>query len=598
LCRYFRQTKELYDVEESYPEQMDNCQLNPSNPDSFFEYMNVRSSKSVFLQLFQLSMKTTVQESKQLNWSSSDTAFASNTQLLDSVSVQWNSLKENSPESITDDREEAILGSDHAFGPVTETFNVPDYSHNLACFDAKTPSSNHTCSDYRCCCDVLNCSDDLSCSGSIATSNCSDVIDQHNVQSCHFSVRHRNSCLYPIDLCSLVGQRYLKFQNAGFHFNPDDEVSYDLYCHWPMIEDTSRWLRPRPEPYPVTFRKEGDSSSFTHLYKFSRAEQMEFARKVGHWLNRRSRKLHRQMKLCFVPLARLPVISLTKYQSFQPVVRLNRLSQSVIKRWTKRERVVNSRNKVSPKHRRRSGHPVCRATSSVCPIVPLTRCDVKCTKMSLLLEQQRAKRVPLSCLNRSGVTFPERCSSLGVTSHSFGGSNLSENSSLLYKKLIRKPTILLERVSTTFKRIKFPPSVSGSRAWTSSNHRKNQSLCLSMKNTPLNLTAENCMVLLKDVGVKHIKKGNPSSEMIGMKRKVKQMKIDKCFVSLTDCSRQNSLSIASTRRIQIKRRRHSNPEWLCVKENHSAMTKSLASTKSVRPSISGVVLKQNRSNVI
>lgn len=594
FCRYFPEMmKELYDVEENSPEQMDDCRFTDnSNSDSFFEWTNKRSSKTAFLQSFQLSMKTTVLESEQLRQSSSVTAFASNSQLLDSVSVHWDSLKENSPESVT---EEGILGSDHKFGPVTETYNVPNYFDNITCFDVKTPSSIQTCSDVLSCCDVLNGSDDLSCSGGTTSSNGWDVIDQHSIQNCQLSVRHRNSCLFSADLCSLVGQRYLQFQNACSQFNPDDEMSYDLYCQWPMIEDTSRWLRPRPEPYPVTYKKEVDSSSFTHIYKFSRAEQMEFAKKVGHWLNRRSRKLQKQMKPCSVPLARLPVGTLTKYQSCQPVVCVASLSKSVIKKWVKKKRVINSRNAVSPQHRKRSVRHVSNATSSGYPVVPLTRCDFKCAKMDKLFEQQSAKRVPLSCLNQSGETFSVKRSSVAMTSQSFGKSSFSKNSHLLYKKFLRKPTILLEKISSDFNRIKLPNSISR-RACTSSNHIKNPSHCLRMKQSTLNSTAGNCMVLLRDLREKYIKKGNP--EVVGQKRKMKQMKIDQCFVSLTDCSRKNSAAVARTRRAELKWRRHSNPGWMCVKENHSALTKSLANVKSVRSNNNGVVLKQNRSNVI
>lgn len=173
----------------------------------------------------------------------------------------------------------------------------------------------------------------------------SDSFETHNNQHRKSASRHRNHELFSMDICSLVGQNYLHLQTNCSYSHCNTSMSYDMYCQWPQNEGSHR-LRPRIEPYAITFKRDANSEMHVHLYKFSGIRQIQFGHNIRrHRLSRKSKKLLQQMCPCVVQLSRLSAKSFLKYFNLrQPVVCFAQLSRSVIMKWAGKEQDFSQKN--------------------------------------------------------------------------------------------------------------------------------------------------------------------------------------------------------------------------------------------------------------
>lgn len=176
-------------------------------------------------------------------------------------------------------------------------------------------------------------------SGDNATSNNVEDIEA-------FKKSSKTNSLLCIDISSLLGLRIQKHVKAETTLQALPDI--EQYCKTPEKNDALERLRTRPIMYPITFRNSKKTNTkYSHEYKFTKAQQKEFMKRVQTGLNKQSRMLKRTLKSCSVRLRRLSREEIKKWTTPKRDARVNiqPLTHDQILLWTsKREYLKDSQN--------------------------------------------------------------------------------------------------------------------------------------------------------------------------------------------------------------------------------------------------------------
>ena len=161
-----------------------------------------------------------------------------------------------------------------------------------------------------------------------------------------FKKSSKTNSLLCIDISSLLGLRIQKHVKAETTLQALPDI--EQYCKTPEKNDALERLRTRPIMYPITFRNSKKTNTkYSHEYKFTKAQQKEFMKRVQTGLNKQSRMLKRTLKSCSVRLRRLNEEEIKKWTTPKRDARVNiqPLTHDQILLWTsKREYLKDSQN--------------------------------------------------------------------------------------------------------------------------------------------------------------------------------------------------------------------------------------------------------------
>lgn len=149
----------------------------------------------------------------------------------------------------------------------------------------------------------------------------------------------RKKTLFSIAVSSALGQRIIKHMTSEVHVPviPDAEE----YCRTPIKDKYQDRLRIRQTIYPVTWKlTRKRQQQFYHLYKFSRADRLEFKEAMRTGLNRESRKLRDSLTKCSVVVKRLSSKTLLKWNAMTQL--------SVTRQLLKQAKAGSSQSSVFP----------------------------------------------------------------------------------------------------------------------------------------------------------------------------------------------------------------------------------------------------------
>lgn len=174
-----------------------------------------------------------------------------------------------------------------------------------------------------------------------------DSVTSNNVEDIDtFKKSSKTNSLLCIDISSLLGLRIQKHVKAETTLQALPDI--EQYCKTPEKNDALERLRTRPIMYPITFRNSKKTNTkFSHEYKFTKAQQKEFMKRVQTGLNKQSRMLKRTLKSCSVRLRRLNEEEIKKWTTPKRDARVNiqPLTHDQILLWTsKREYLKDSQN--------------------------------------------------------------------------------------------------------------------------------------------------------------------------------------------------------------------------------------------------------------
>ncbi|XP_076468672.1 uncharacterized protein LOC143299384 isoform X2 [Babylonia areolata] len=124
----------------------------------------------------------------------------------------------------------------------------------------------------------------------------------------------RKKTLFSIDVSSGLGQRIIKHMTSEVHVPVISNIGE--YCRTPIKDKYQDRLRNRQTTYPVTWKlTRKRQQQFCHLYKFTRADKLEFKEMMRTGLNLQSRNLRYSLPKCSVVVKRLSRKTLLKWNA-------------------------------------------------------------------------------------------------------------------------------------------------------------------------------------------------------------------------------------------------------------------------------------------